>query len=177
MNLSRIRRCMIKSEEIRSKFIEEKMSKLLKFWRLQNLATCKFRRLRLQISQVATANFAGCEISQPTKLQPANTAHLTSFLSTCWWFYTSLPLCNFGSLTHICNFLILSTYISSVLLVIKSNFWHNINQSRKLGTKLPFPLLVVIFSSSPFTFLHFLGSQKPLDDDKSRDAWLKPPNP
>ena len=38
-------------------------------------------------------------------------------------------------------------------------------------------LLLVIFSSSPFTFLHFLGFQTPLDDDKSRDAWLIAPDP
>ena len=121
------------------------------FARLQKLATCKFH----------------------------NTAHLCidCLLTNIFlWFYTSLPSCNFGSLAQFCNFLILSTYISSVLLVIKSTF-HSVNQSRKFGTKLPLPLLLVIFSSSPFTFLHFLGRQTPLDDDKLRDARLKPPHP
>ena len=50
----------------------------------------------------------------------------------------------------------------------------SINQSGQFGTKLPFPLWFVIFSSSSFTFLHFLTFQTPLDDDKSRDARLKP---
>ena len=128
----------------------------------------------------------GCKNSQPAKIsQVANFRNLLTlltcvpvdcFLTTFWWFYTSLPSCNFGSLTHFCNFLILSTYISVVMLLIKSTF-HSINQSRKFGTKLPLPLLLVIFSSSPFTFLHFLGGQTPLDDDKSRDARLNPPDP
>ena len=183
MNLSRIQRCMNKSEEIQSKFIEEWRSKLLKFWGLQNFSTCKFRRLRIistcKISQVANfcnlRNFAGYQFSQP-----ANTAHLC--LCACWllfdppfwWFYTSLPSCKFGSFKHCCNFLILSTYISSAMLVIKSTF-HAINESG--WHEASSPLLLVIFSSSPFTFLHFLGSQTPLDDEKSRDARLKPPDP
>ena len=50
------------------------------------------------------------------------------------------------------------------MLVIKSSWYHSINQS---STKLPPSLLLVVFSSSPFTFLHFLGCQTPLDDDKS----------
>ena len=54
------------------------------------------------------------------------------------------------------------------------NSYQSINQS---STKLPPSLLLVIFSSSPFTFLHFLGCQTPLDDDKSRDAWLISPDP
>ena len=119
------------------------------------------------------AKVCNLQISQVAKFRSLRTAHLTAFLTAFWWFYTSFP-CNFGFLTHFCNFLILSTYISSVLLVIKSTFCHSINQSRKLGTKLPLPLLLVIFSSSPFTFLHFHGSDTPLDDDKSRDAWLTP---
>ena len=160
MNPSRIRRCMVESEEFGSKNTEEKELSG-NFAGLQKFATCKFRRLPI---------FATCEHCSPVCL-------LTSFLPTFWWFYTSFPSCNFGFLAHFCNFLILRTYISSVLLVIKSTFWHSINQSRKFGTKLPLPLLLVIFSSSPFTFLHFLGSQTPLDDDKSRDAWLKSPNP
>ena len=60
------------------------------------------------------------------------------------------------------------------MLVIKSTY-HSINQSG--WHEASSPLLLVIFSSSPFTFLHFLGSQTPLDDDKSRDAQLKPPDP
>ena len=132
------------------------------FARLQKLATYKFRRLR---------NFAGCEI-----LQHCSPVHLLLFDLPFLWFYTSLPSCNLCSLAHFCNFPLLSTYISPVLLVIKSTF-HSINQSRKFGTKLPLPLLLVICSSSPFTFLHFLGSQSPLDDEKSRDVRLKPPHP
>ena len=90
------------------------------------------------------------------------------------WFYTSLPSCNFGSLAHFCNFLILSTYISSVLFVIKSTF-HSINQSgwHEASSLYWF----VIFSPSPSFFLHFLTSQTPLDDEKSMDARLKPPDP
>ena len=169
MNLSRIRRCMIKSEEIRSKFIEEGRSKLLKFWGLQNLATCKFGNLR---------NFASCQFSQPV-----NTAHyspvphlclLTAFLPTflvvlykfalmCFWFFNTLlqfPFTeNLNKLSHACN---------------QINF--SLNQSIRLARSF-LPLLLVIFSSSPFTFLHFLGSQTPLDDDKSRDARLKTHDP
>ena len=69
--------------------------------------------------------------------------------------------------------LLLSTYISSVLLLNQS-ILQSINQSIKFSTKLPLPRLVCDFLSLSFTFLHFLTSQTPLDDDKSRDARLKP---
>ena len=69
--------------------------------------------------------------------------------------------------------LLLSTYIISVLLVNQS-ILQTINQSIKFGTKLPLPQLVCDFLSLSFTFFHFLTSQTPLDDDKSRDARLKP---
>ena len=128
-----------------------------KFSNMQISQVAKFRKLR---------NFASCQFSQP-----ANTAHLC-LTCACWWFYTSLPSCKFSSFKHYCNFLILSTYISSAMLVIKSTF-HSINQSS--WHEASSPLLLVIFSSSPFTFLHLLGSQTPLDDDKSRVARLKTP--
>ena len=70
-------------------------------------------------------------------------------------------------------YLLLSTYISSVLLVNQS-ILQSINQSIKFGTELPLPRLVCDFLSLSFTFLHFLTSQTPLDDEKSRDARLKP---
>ena len=60
------------------------------------------------------------------------------------------------------------------MLLVNQSTFDSINQSIKLGTKLPPPGLLVIFSSSSFIFLHFLTSQTPLDDDKSRDARLKP---
>ena len=155
----------------------------MKFWGLQNLATCKFLRLQnfagceisqtCEILQVANfpnlLNFAGCQFSQPTKFcrlrifptceisqlanfrnlqnfascqfsQHANTPHLCTcaclllFNLPFWLFYTSLHPCIFSSLTHFYNFLLLSTYISSTMFVIKSTFCHLINQS---GTKLP----------------------------------------
>ena len=64
-------------------------------------------------------------------------------------------------LSHACNQIIL--FIQS----ISQSGWHESSSS----------LLLVIFSSSCFTFLHFLVSQTPLDDDISRDARLKPPDP
>ena len=132
------------------------------------------------------ANFAGCEIFQLAKFRRlpifATCEHcspmprlclLTAFYPPFWWFYTSLPSCKFGSFKHYCNFLILSTYISSAMLVIKSTY-HSINHSG--WNEASCLLLLVIFSSSPFTFLHFLGSQTLLNDDKSRDAQIKPPD-
>ena len=127
---------------------------------LQNLATYKFRNLR---------NFAGYQFSQP--------AHLDSPVSPdCFltrWFNTSLPLCNFDSLAHFCNFLLMSLY----KLNHACNQINFLSFNQSVKHKASSSLLLVIFSSSPFTFLHFLGCQTPLDDDKSRDAWLIPHDP
>ena len=75
---------------------------------------------------------------------------------------------------HFCNFLS-TEHLYKLSLACKSINFHSINQSIKLGTKLP--LLVSDFLSLSLMFLHFLGSQTPLDDDKSRDARLNPPHP
>ena len=109
------------------------------------------------------ANFVGCEFSQVAKfrrlrnfatlLPSAVDCFLTCFL---FGFVQLFPLCIFGSFIHFCNFLILSTYISSVLLVNQSVL-HSINQSIKLVMKLPPPRLLVIFYSFSFTssFSHY----------------------
>ena len=154
MNPSRIRRCMIEPEEIWSKNTKEKELSG-NFVGLQKFATCKFRRL-------------------PAKFR--NTAHLCvdCFLTHIFCgFIQVFPSCNFSSLAHFCNFLILHLYKLS--LVCNQINFHSIHQSIKLGTKLP--LLVGDFLSLSLIFLHFLGSKTPLDDDKSRDARLKPPHP
>ena len=123
----------------------------------------------------------GCEF-----LQPANFRRLRNFATLlpvdCFLTRLFVVLYKFSLdviLVHFHIFVIsltLSTYISSVKLVTSINF-HSINQSIKFGTKLPLPRLVCDFLSLSFIFLHFLGSQTLLDDDKSRDAWLKPPHP
>ena len=143
---------------------------------LQISQVAKIRNLQIsQATKICSLRiFAGCEISQ----------HCSCACCTCCLlfdphfcgFIQVFPSCNFGSLAHFCNFLILSTYISSVLLVIKSTISPSINQG-KLWHEASFPLMVCDFLFLSFIFLHFLGSQTPLDDDKLRDARLKPPHP
>ena len=129
------------------------------FARLQKLATYKFRRLRI---------FATCKISQHYS------PNLLLFDPPFLWFYTSFPSCNFGSLAHFCNFLILSTYISSFLLLIKSTF--SLHQSIRLARSFLLSGFVIF---SPFLLFSciFLVAKHPLDDDKPRDARLKPLDP
>ena len=131
--------------------------KLSKFWGLQNLATCKFCRLLI---------FATYEHYSYLYLLTVFDPLVGGFIQVCPYvililYYTFVisSLLNLYKLNHACN---------------QINFYHSINQS---STKLPPSLLLVIFSSSPFTFLHFLGCQTPLDDDKSRDAWLRALDP
>ena len=115
----------------------------MKFRNLRNLQVAKFHRLR---------NFAGCQFSQP-----ANTAHLclmTAFSPTFWWFYTTFPSCNFGSLTHFCNFLIHLYKLSHACNQI--NFLSLHQSIKQTGHEASFPAAVGDF----FIFsLHFLGSQ------------------
>ena len=125
-----------------------------KIWQPANFAGC-------EISQVAhfrnLRNLAGCEFSQP-----ANTAHAC----TCYLIFDPLV----GGFIQVYPYVILilkHTFVISSLLSLyklthacnQINSYHSINQS---STKLPPSLLLVIFSPSPFTFLHFLGCQTPL---------------
>ena len=138
----------------------------MKFWGLQNLETCKFHRLR---------NFATCKISQVANFRNLLTCDSPMSLDCFFtrWFNTSLPLCNFDSLAHFFNFLLMSLY----KLNHACNQINFLSFNQSVKHEASSSLLLVIFSSSPFTFLHFLGFQTPLDDDKSRDAWLIPPDP
>ena len=72
--------------------------------------------------------------------------------------------------------LVLSTYICSVKLVTSIN-WAVHQSLNKIGAKISSPLPTCDFLALSSTFLLFLGSQTPLDDEKSRDAWLNPPPP
>ena len=142
MNPSRIRRCIIKPEEIWRKNTEE-MELSGNFAGLRKFATCKFCRLRI---------FAVCEHCSPVCLT-AFDPPFCGFIQVC-------PSCNFVSLAHFCNFPLLSTYISSVLFVIKSTFTPSINQ---VGTKLP-PLYWFCDFFSPFLLFSciFLVAKHPL---------------
>ena len=148
MNPSRIRRCMIELEEIWSKNAEEKED-------------------TVKILQ-------GCENSQPANFvtllpyTPAIDCYLTRFCG----FLQIYPLCNFGSFLVIS--LVLSIYISSVKLVTSINL--SVHQSlNKIGRQVSSPPAgFVIFLSFSFIFFHFITIQTLLDDDKSRDAWLRP---
>ena len=73
-----------------------------------------------------------------------------------------------------CNFLVIEHLYKLSQACNFNQSFQCINQSIKLGTKLPLPRLFCDFLSLSFTFLHFLGSQTPLDDDKSRDVRLNP---
>ena len=68
--------------------------------------------------------------------------------------------------------LVVSTYISSFKLVASVNLlvYQSLN---KLGAKFPLPL-VCDFLSFLLHFLALSHIQTPLDDDKSRDVWLRP---
>ena len=109
-------------------------------------------------------NFAGCEISQ--QCSPAHLLFFDPLFMVLYKFSLDVILV---SLHIFLISLVLSTYISSVKLVT-SIIFHSISQSIKLGAKSPLLRLLVIFSPFSFTFLHFLTSQTPLDDDKSRDV-------
>ena len=146
---------------------------------IEILGVAKF--VNLQILQVA--NFCNLQI-----LQVANFCSLRTLLTCvslvpvdCFFShlfggfirvfpYVNLVLLNIivisysehlYKLSHACN------QINLFIQLISQSGWHESSS----------PLLLVIFSSSCFTFLHFLVSQTPLDDDKSRDARLKPPDP
>ena len=90
-----------------------------------------------------------------------------------------------GGFIQVCPYEILVPYntfvISLLLSLYKLN--HACNQINFLSLnqlvrhEASSSLLLVILSSSPFTFLDFLGSQTPLDNEKSRDAWLILPDP
>ena len=138
MNPSQIRRCIIEPEEIWSKNTEEK-ELIGNFAGLQNFATCEisqvanFRNLRTLLTCVPTDCFL-------TRLLVV----LYKFsLMYFWFFYTLL------------YFLILSTYISSVLLVIKLTFslhqsikeiWHEASSPSVVGDFLFFSLHFLAFS-------------------------------
>ena len=90
-----------------------------------------------------------------------------------------------GGFIQVCPYVILVLYNTFVISLFLSLYKlsHACNQinflsfNQSVRHEASSSLLLVIFSSSPFTFLHYLGSQTPLDDDKSRDAWLIPPDP
>ena len=147
MNPNRIRRCIIKPEEIWSTNAEEnegsvKVLQGCKNSQPANSAGC-------EISQ--SANFAGCEISPHCSL-------LTAFLTRLFMVLYKFSLDVILVYLHIFVIsLLLGTYISSFFLVNQS-ILQSINQSIKFGTKLPLPLLVCDFLSLSFTLLHFITS-------------------
>ena len=105
-----------------------------KLWNLEVLrkfATCKFRRLQ----NFATCKFRRLQISQPAKFHNTAPLHcqfdcfLTRFFLAL---YKSALDVNFVPLHIFVISLVLSTYISSVKLVISINF-QSINHSIKLA--------------------------------------------
>ena len=126
---------------------------------LRKFATCKFRRLR---------NFATLLPCIPVVDCFLICLFVVLYKSTLDVILVPLDIFVIS--------LVLSIYISSVQLVTSINF-QSINKSIKLGTKFHVPWLLCDFLSLSFTFFHFLISQTPLDDDKSRGVRLKPPHP
>ena len=114
---------------------------------LRTFATCKFRRLR---------NFATL-----LPCTPIVDCFLTRF------FVVLYKSTLYVILVPLYTFVQIYTFVTSI------NF-QSINHSIKLGAKFPLLRLLCDFLSFSFTFLHFLTIQTPLDDDKSRDAWLRP---
>ena len=156
MNLSRIRRCMIEPEEIWSKNTEEKESSV------KILQGCENSQ---------PANFTSCEISQHCSPAPAVDCFLTHFL---FGFVQIFPRCNFGSFVHSCNFLFTEhLYKLSQACYFNQSFSPSINKENWAQSFLSLDWFCDFLSFS-FIFLHFLSSQTPLDDDKSRDVRLKP---
>ena len=144
MNPSRIRRCMIEPEEIWSKNSEEKESSM------DILQGCENSQ---------PAKFSGCKISQHCFPAHCIDCFLTRLFMVLYKF--SLDVIFVHLHTFVIS-LVLSIYISSMLLVNQSTF-DSINQSRKLSTKLPLPLLVfVIFSPSPSFSCIFSLAKHPL---------------
>ena len=131
------------------------------------------------------ANFPACEISQPAKFgRLLNFATLLPCTPVIDCFLTRFFVVLYKSTLDVILVplyifvisLVLSTYVSSVKLVKSINF-QSINHIIKLGAKFHLLRLLCDFLSISFTFFHFLTSQTPLDDEKSRDVWLKPPHP
>ena len=137
-----------------------------KFLGLQNLATCKFRKLRnfatCEISQVANfrnlRNFAGCQFSQP-----ANTAH------TCTSYMLFDPLVDGFIQVYPYMILILkhTFVISSLLSLYKLN--HACNQINFLSFNQlvkheasSFPAVGDFFFFPPYLSCIFLVAKHPL---------------
>ena len=129
------------------------------------------KRRRAQWKFCRVAKIRNLQISQHCSSMPAIDCFLTRLFMVLY-----KSTLDFGSFIHFCNFLS-TEHLYKLSLVCKSINFQSINQSIKLGTELPFPRLVCDLLSLSFIFLYFLGNQTPLDDDKSRDARLKPPSP
>ena len=123
---------------------------------LRTFATCKFRRLRNFATLLPCTPVVDCFLTRFFVVLYKSTLYV--ILVPLYTFVISL---------------VLTIYISWVKLVTSINF-QSINHSIKLGAKFPLLRLLCDFLSFSFTFLHFLTIQTPLDDDKSRDAWLRP---
>ena len=116
----------------------------------------------------------GCKNSQHCSPTPDVDCFLTRFL---FGFVQIFLLCNFGSFIHSCDFLVTEhLYKLSQTCNFNQSFIPLINQENWARSFLSLSWFCYLLSFS-FIFLHFLGSQIPLDDDKSRDVRLKPHHP